>query len=123
MIKELKDIKPIVTIPDNSLVILLSSFLTLVIIGVLLYLLLKPKRKRKKKPTKREINLKKLKNLDYSNKKQVAYTFTTLADEFLDSTTYENIKKELQEFKYKKDTPKMPQELKQKIKQLLKDIK
>ncbi len=123
MIKGLKDIKPIVEIPDNSLVILtIISFVVLIAL-VLVYLLLKPKRKRKPKPTPRELALQKLKAIDFSNDKEVAYTFTTLAEEFLDKELYDKIISKLDIYKYKKDTPPMPKDLKEEIKRAIGGIK
>ncbi len=123
MIKGLKDIKPIVQIPDNSLIILsVISFVVLIAL-VLLYLLLKPRRKRRAKPTPRELNLEKLKNIDFSNDKEIAYTFTTLAGQFLDKEIYDKIVSKLNIYKYKKDTPLMTKELKQEIQKALGGIK
>ena len=124
MIKGLKDIKPIVEIPDNSLLILtIISFIVLIVL-ILLYLLVKPKRrKRKPKPTKRELNLQRLKNIDFSNDKDIAYTFTTLANEFLDEVVYNKIVSKLDIYKYKKDTPPMPKSLKEEIKKAIGGIK
>jgi len=123
MIKGLKDIKPIVEIPDNSLIILgVISFVVLIAL-VLLYLLVKPKRKRRKKPTQRELNLQKLKSIDFSNDKEVAYTFTTLANDFLDDEVYNKIVSKLDIYKYKKQTPPMPKSLKEEIKKAIGEIK
>ena len=122
MIKGLKDIKPIVEIPDNSLVILSVSLFVVLIIGVLLYLLLKPKRRRKKKLTPFEIKKEELKSINYDDDKEVAYRFTTHAVEFLNEKNrdeYEKIVKELEPYKYKKEIPKMDEELKEKIKRFI----
>lgn len=123
MIKGLKDIKPIVEIPDNSLIVLgIISFIVLIALS-LLYLLVKPKRRKRKKPTQRELNLQKLKNIDFSNDKDIAYTFTTLANEFLDDEVYNKIVSKLEVYKYKKDTPPMPKSLKEQIKKEIRGIK
>ena len=123
MIKGLKDIKPIVEIPDNSLIVLgIISFIVLIALS-LLYLLVKPKRRTRKKPTQRELDLQKLKNIDFSNDKDIAYTFTTLANEFLDDEVYNKIVSKLEVYKYKKDTPPMPKSLKEQIKKEIRGIK
>ncbi len=123
MIKGLKDIKPIVEIPDNSLIVLgIISFIVLIALS-LLYLLVKPKRRKRKKPTQRELDLQKLKNIDFSNDKDIAYTFTTLANEFLDDEVYNKIVSKLEVYKYKKDTPPMPKSLKEQIKKEIRGIK
>ncbi len=123
MIKGLKDIKPIVDIPDNSLIIFSVILFVILIILILLYLLLKPKRKRRKKLTQRELDLQELKNIDFSNDKEVAYTFSTKASEFLDAKKYKEIVSKLESYKYKKDTPKMSEELKKEIKKVIGGIK
>ena len=123
MIKGLKDIKPIVEIPDNSLIVLsVISFVVLIAL-VLLYLLVKPRRKRKKKPTSRELALQKLKAIDFSNDKDIAYTFTTLANKFLDKEIYDDIVSKLDIYKYKKEVPTMPKSLKRTIKNTIGGIK
>ena len=124
MIEKLKDIKPNVIIPDNSLVILLSFIFVLLIIGTLVYLFFK-KLKRRKKPTLKEIKLKELKALDFSDDKEVAYKFTTDAYLFLDDKNkdkYEEIVKKLEPYKYKKDIPAMPKELKSSIKEFIRKL-
>jgi len=123
MIKGLKDIKPIVEIHDNSIIIFAVTIFSIIILLALLYFLLKPKRKRRKKLTSKEINLKKLKSINFSDDKDIAYTFTTFAEEFIDKNLYQEILKELEEFKYKKQIPSMPETLKSKIKNIIKDIK
>ena len=125
MIKGLRDIKPIVEIPDNSLIILSVAFLILVILAISLYLFLKPKRKRKKRPTPLQIKKERLKNLNYDDDKEVAYLFTKYAAEFLNEKNkneYEQIVKALEPYKYKKEIPKMEKNLKDKIKRFINAI-
>jgi hypothetical protein len=124
MIEKLKDIKPNVIIPDNSLIMLLSFIFGLLIIAILLYLFFK-KPKRRKKPTLEDIKLKELKVLDFSNDKEVAYKFTTNAYLFLNDKNkdeYEKIVKRLEPYKYKKNTPPMPQELKNSIREFIRKL-
>ena len=122
MIKGLKDIKPNVEIPDNSLIILGVSLFSLIVLAILLYFLLKPKRKRRKKLTPLEIKKKELKELDFDNDKEVAYLFTTHAVDFTNEKNlheYEEIVKKLEPYKYKKEVPKMDKELKKRIKRFI----
>ena len=122
MIKGLKDIKPIVEIPDNSLLILGVSLFTLIVLLSLLYLLLKPKRRRRKKLTPLELKKKELKELNFNDDKEVAYIFTTHAEEFINEknfSEYKKLVKELEPYKYKKEVPKMDEELKNKIKRFI----
>ncbi len=124
MIEKLKDIKPIVQIPDNSLIMISVVVFVIMIVLVLLYLLLK-KPKRRKKPTLKEIKLKELKELDFSDDKEVAYRFTTDAYLFLDDANrekYNNIEKELSSYKYKKEVPSMPKKLKDEIKEFIRGL-
>lgn len=124
MIEKLKDIKPIVDIPDNSLLIMIGFVFVLIVISTLLYLLFK-KPKRRKKPSFKEIKLKELKELDFSDDKEVAYKFTTDAVHFLNEenkNSYEQIVQKLQPYKYKKDIPAMDKSLKEEIKEFIRKL-
>lgn len=124
MIKGLKDIKPIVQIPDNSLLIMIVTLFVLIMMGVLLYLLLKPK-KRRKKPSKKELVLQRLKSLDFDDDKEVAYSFTKDVYLFVDEKNkqdYDDIVQKLEPFKYKKDVPAMDKKLKKQIKEFIRSL-
>jgi hypothetical protein len=96
----------------------------LIVLAILLYLLFK-KPKRRKKPTLKEIKLKELKALDFSKDKEVAYKFTTDAYLFLNEQNkkeYEDLVKRLEIYKYKKETPPIPKELKESIKDFIRKL-
>ena len=81
--KGLKDIKGIIEVQDNSLIILLGLvLLALTVIGFGVYFF-KNRRRRKKKATPQEVALQKLHVLDYNNSKEVVYTFEEQARLFL----------------------------------------
>jgi len=106
MIEKLKDIKPNTLIPDNSLVIGVSLFVFMIALTLIYFFIKKPKRKRK--PTHKELKLKALKELDFSDEKELSYRFTTDAYIFLDDKNtqkYHQIVKELTPYKYKKKSP------------------
>ncbi len=123
---KLRDIKGLVEIQDYSL----YYFLALVSFGLLIasfmiYQLFF-KRKRRKKPTKKEIALRELKNIDYSNPKDIAYKFTIFAGSFLeesDKREYEMLVKELDSYKYKKEIPNMDEDLKKRVKNFIKGLR
>ncbi len=123
---KLRDIKGLVEIQDYSLYYLLAlvSF-GLLIASFMIYQLFF-KRKRRKKPTKKEIALRELKNIDYSNPKDIAYKFTIFAGSFLeesDKREYEMLVKELDSYKYKKEIPNMDEDLKKRVKNFIKGLR
>ncbi len=123
---KLRDIKGLVEIQDYSLYYLLVLVvLGLLIVSFVIYQLFF-KRKRRKKPTKKEIALRELKNIDYSNPKDVAYKFTIFAESLLeesDKREYEMLVKELDSYKYKKEIPDMDEDLKKRVKNFIKGLK
>lgn len=103
-LKELKDIKPIEIIPIDFTFYFLSLSGIIIIFVILLYFLTK----KKKKPTKQQLAIKSLKELNFEkyDDKTLAYQFTLYGhickqkqykDEFL------NIINQLEQYKYKKD--------------------
>jgi len=126
---KLKDIKPIVPIQDHSFLLFLVAILLLILILIAIvsyFLFFKKKKRRRKKLTQKEIALQNLKNLDFTNDKQIAYTFSKDAYLFLNeqnSQKYHEIEKKLSSYKYKKDIPSMPKELKDEIKQFIRNLK
>ncbi len=123
--EKLKDIKDIVDVVDYSLYYLIGSLLFFLICLVLLWYYFK-KPKRRKKPTLREIALKNLKSIDYEDEKSMAYIFTLNIDEFINENNKEKIDnalKILEEYKYRKNISKASSDLKQNIKEIIKEIK
>lgn len=124
--EKLRDIKDIVEVPDNSLWLLLCIIVaSLVIVAVLIYLY-KNRRIRRKKPSKKQIARENLLSIDYSDTKNIAYTFSENFILFLDENNkkeFETLEQKLQEYKYKKEVQDLPQELKDKIKEMIKATK
>ncbi len=123
--EKLKDIKDIVDVVDYSLYYLLGSILFfLVCLVLLLYYFKKPK--RRKKPTSREIALNHLKSIDYEDEKSMAYIFTLNIDEFINQDNQgkvDSVLNRLEEYKYRKNISKASSNLKQNIKEIIKEIK
>jgi len=124
--QELRDIKDIVEVGDNSLMILLGLiFLGIAILSAAFYFY-KNRRRRRKKPTRKELALEKLRNIDYGDPKDAVYTFEEKARYFLDEKNqkqYNNIIKEFEIYKYKKEVPALSQSIKKMIQDFIKELK
>lgn len=124
--ENLKDIKDIVDVPEYSLFILIGAIaITLIILSIAIYFF-KNRRRRRKKPTPKELALKALNSIDYNNTKEVVYGFEEHAGVFIDEKNqedFENIKKELEVYKYKKDIPQLDTKVEEKIKAFIKGFK
>ena len=122
----LRDIKDIVEVQEHSLAMLIALIVAvLFFLGVILYLF-KNRRRRRKKPTAKEIALQKLQNIDYSNPKDVVYTFEAEGELFVNEKNqedFENIKKELEIYKYKRDVPSLDEGVKKEIEQFIKGLR
>ena len=125
-LEKLKDIKPIVEIVDYSLYFFIAIvvFIVLIIlIGLYKYF---TRITKTKQPSKRKILLKKLKNLDFKDSKNIAYTFSTDGYIFVtakNQNQFNLIEKRLEQYKYKKDVEAISTDLKEDIKKFIKDIK
>lgn len=123
---ELKDIKEIVEVQEYSLWWLLGTVglvLSLFMFG--LYLFTK-RRKRRRKPSEKELALSTLRRLDYSNTKEVVYTFEDKASKFLNEKNqakFENIVKELGVYKYKKEIPSLEKKVEDAIRAFIKELR
>ena len=125
---QLKDIKPIVEVHSDSFSIFIA--LVSVIVLVILFLIYKYTTRVKKTKTipKRKVILQKLKDLDYSNTKEVVYSFSVDAFLFVtdkNKEEFKKIEKELAQYKYKKDedTAQLPSELITQIQEFIKKLK
>jgi len=125
MVAKLRDIKGIVEVSDYSMYYLIAlSLAVLIVIWVIIYILMQPK--ARKKPTNRQTALKNLKNINYGDVKEIAYTFTLNAPFFINETNKQDIDmilNKLEIFKYKKYIPKMEKDLKSEIKNMIKRFK
>ena len=123
--EKLRDIKGIVEVTDYSIYYLGALiFLVFVAIIAIIWFLRRPK--KRKKPTKEELALSNLKNIDYKNPKDVAYSFSLNIPFFTNEKNSEEIKKileKLEVYKYKKEIPNMDEELKKSVKKIIKGLK
>lgn len=114
----LKDIKPLVAIPDYSLYILLLGvgFVLLVTIFVIIKVY---KYFKHAKKSKKYIANDKLKNIDFQHSKQAAYTITKYAPYLITTKfhqeLFEELSSSLSKYKYKKDVPPISQEDREKF--------
>ena len=127
--QELRDIKEIVEITDSSLLLLFLVTVAAVLLFtvVLFYFRFKKRRvKRKFFKSKKELAKERIENIDFNDPKSVAYTFVEDVGEFVDlerQAEYEKILNKLYPYKYKKEIPPMDEELKNKIKNFIREIK
>ncbi|WP_456489197.1 hypothetical protein [Caminibacter pacificus] len=115
----IKDIKPNVEIIDYNFYI----FLFVVFIVVLVSIFLGYKLYKKfKTPNPKKLLIKRLKELDYSNPKKVAYNFAPIAKNLINENNkelFELIENELQKYKYKPNVPPIDEKIKEMIKEFI----
>ena len=124
--EELKDIKGIIDVPDYSLWILLSIIVCVIFSLVLAIYFFKNRRKKRKKPTLKQIAMKNLKEINFDDTKCAVYTFCENFQYFIDEKnkeSFEQLQKELEIYKYKKEIEKLSEEQINKIKNMIKEIK
>lgn len=124
--EELKDIKGIIEVPDYSLWILLSIIVCVIFCLILAIYFFKNKRKKRKKPTLKQIAMKNLKEINFDDTKGAVYSFCENFQYFIDEKnkeSFEQLQKELEIFKYKKEIEKLSEEQINKIKNMIKEIK
>lgn len=113
----LKDIKPIVTVPDDSLMYLLIATTGLLLVGFFIWKVIKIKQNNDKK-----IAIENLRNLDFTNSKIVAYDFKKYAEMLCNDENkaqFEQINSDLEQYKYKKHVGDLEETLIQKIKDFI----
>ena len=124
--EELKDIKGIIEVPDYSLWILLSIIVCVIFSLVLAIYFFKNRRKKRKKPTLKQIAMKNLKEINFDDTKCAVYTFCENFQYFIDEKnkeSFEQLQKELEIYKYKKEIEKLSDKEKNRIKNMIKEIK
>lgn len=122
-LQDLKDIKPPLEVTDYSLFLLIILVsVGLVIVGTLVWFVVKYFRSRKKTNRRKEL-LKILRHLDYSDPKQCAYTVTKYGYELIrdenSENTFRQLQPKLEPYKYKKEVPQMDEETKQYIRHFI----
>ena len=124
--EELKDIKGIIKVPDYSLWILFSLIVGLLLCLIFVIYYFKNRRKKRKKLTSKQIAMKNLKEIDFDDTKSAVYSFCENFQHFIyekNKEAFENLQKELEIFKYKKEIEKLSDEQKNRIKNMIKEIK
>lgn len=123
---QLKDIKSIVAVPDSSFYIFVAIVVTLLaLLGYLLYRYF-TRVKRTKRATPKELALKRLKEIDFNNTKELAYRLSVDGYLFVNENNVDEfsaIESALEPYKYKKETQKLPQELIERVKKFIKGVK
>ena len=126
----LKDIKGIVEVHGySSIYLIVTIFVICLIVTAFVfagYRYLKKKRRRKRK-TKMQIAREKLKNLRFDNPKEAVYTFSEYANIITQNKeqqreNLENILKEIEIYKYKRDIPPLSKEVINKMKRFIKAL-
>lgn len=119
----LKDIKPIVDVPDQSV----WFFTGLVGVGLLLLILLTlwlVRTMRKQPDPQRHEALRRLRNLDFSDTKQAVYDFTFLG-QFVVSpkteTAFASLRDALEQYKYKKTVETLTTDLQTQMKAFIQE--
>jgi flagellar biosynthesis/type III secretory pathway M-ring protein FliF/YscJ len=122
----LKDIKPLVAVPDNSLWMVLSIMIGLLLVALLLYLWFKkPKRKRRKQRTPKEQALQNLATIDFDKTKEAVYTFSENLHILLpqeQKEAFEKLLKKLEVYKYKKSVPALSETDKAEMKKMIEEV-
>ena len=124
--EELKDIKGIIEVPDYSLWILISIIVTILFFIAITIYFFKNRRKKRKKLTLKQIAMKNLKEIDFNDTKDTVYAFCENFQYFIDEKnkeSFEELQKELEMYKYKKEIEKISKELEDRIKSMIKEIK
>ena len=114
---KLKDIKSIVTVPDDSLMYLLIATTGLLLIVFFIWKVIKIKQNNDRK-----IAIENLKNLDFTDSKTVAYDFKRYAQILCNDENkaqFEQINSVLEQYKYKKHVGDLEKTLIQKIKDFI----
>ncbi|WP_345985795.1 hypothetical protein WCX49_01390 [Sulfurimonas sp. HSL-1656] len=121
----LKDIKPIVAVPDHSLWLLLALVAAaLLLLALLGYWLLQ--RRRKGGDPKRAEALKRLQALDFSDTKSAVYDFSLLGHFVATPETESSFRAllaELEPYKYQKSVPALDTALEARLRDFIKEAR
>jgi hypothetical protein len=115
MQNELRDIKPLLEIPDSSYYIFLGLIgLAILLVVLILYLVLK-KFWKKKKINMQKVYFEQLKTLDWSDSKKSAYEATELGRKLTEENErakeiYLQLVPMLEPYKYRKEVPSLDDE-------------
>ncbi len=123
---DLIDIEGIVDIGYTNPLWYLFAFIVALFLLLSLYFLIYRRERVKFKLSKEELAKRRVESIDYSDPKSIAYIFSEDVAIFIDESRldrYNSIERKLEEFKYKRDIPDMPNSLKDEIKAFIKGIK
>lgn len=111
---ELRDIKPLLEIPDHSYVVFLGLALFMGIVILSLFFILFRKFWLKRKVNMKKVYFERLKNIDWKYSKQAAYEATVfgryLADEPRTEEIYKQLVVMLEPYKYRQIVPSVDEE-------------
>ncbi len=111
----IRDIKPLVQIPDYSIFLFSAIIIALVLVVITLIIFLF-KYLKNRRDNLRKSYLKALKNIDFSNSKKSAYEITKyaklLAKDERSMQIYEDLIQKLEVYKYRKDVAQIDDEVK-----------
>jgi Mg/Co/Ni transporter MgtE len=125
-LKGLKDIKDVVEVSTFNPVWLFIFLLLIAILIFIYFKFFKRAKKKKFKLTPKEIAKNNIKSINWDDAKSIAYRFSQDVALFIDESNaneYKKILNKLDEYKYKKEVPKMDSNLKNEIKRFIKALK
>ena len=119
LLSKLNDIKELEKIPDNSFFIFLALvFVLMVLLIIMIFSLIKFVKNRKLSPKKEYYKI--LKNINFENPKEFAYTFTKYSKLLITNDREKKLAneliEELEKYKYKKIVENLDEEIKAKYK-------
>jgi hypothetical protein len=126
MMEKLRDIKPLVTIPDYSFYLYLVTIISVTLgVAAIIYMLISFFSRTKE--DRRKVIIKKLESIDLNDSKRVAYTFTKYGKELIKDESsykiYSELIRRLAKYKYKKEVEGLDEESLEYIKLFLKVAK
>ena len=126
--EKLRDIKGVVEVHDNSLIVLIVTVVAVLLLAAAAGYFMKRKmrKKRRFRKTAKELARERIEAIDFDDPKSVAYTFIEDVGQFVDAqrkTQYETLVKALEPYKYKKEVPPLDAGLKEKIRKFIKEIR
>ena len=123
---KLKDIKPPVEVPDSSFWLFLALIIAFLLLLLALFYWFKYKKSSKRRRRFDPVleAKEKLKRIDFTDSKMAVYTFdeylpVLIGDDEEMLKSFENLQKDLEKYKYKKDVPKLSEEDRLKIKNFI----
>ncbi len=123
--EQLRDIKDIVTVEDHSLWLLIALLLLAAAAAGVWYRYGRRRGVRRRfRKSARELAAERIAHIDYDDPKSVAYTFTEDVGRFVDEARrgeYEEIVRQLEPYKYRREVPALPPQLRTRIEKFIKE--